>query len=348
MSKLKLTIVALASACVLALTSCAPVAAPQNRAVVVVSGGGAVSPFTTPTAACKTGLAAGNTDTAIREYLLSQGKKVYTSPASDDWGVVVEPKADSFGAFGNCPEVLPEFLTVMSSGDINASGERLARFVTYLHDKYGVTDVDFVGHSNGGLYSRAAIRILSQLNAPVKVRSLTMLGTPNEGAFPTSYAAGEISLDECKGDPFCVKFLTVWKQYAGAADKGLNAEDTWKFTDGTDGTNGWNAAQAGYLDKIPVTLIGGSQWTMPSGNPKLWPFDGITPVYSALAQGVSDKVIPHRTCWSAPLTHSIFVSDFAGLGWQTAMTWNTESLKRINQAIDESDTALTAPNRQGC
>lgn len=346
--KIKLAIASAVTVMALALAGCAPTTPPTNRAVVVMSGGGAVSPFTTPTAACASGLAAGNTDTAIREYLLSQGKKVYTAPAMDDWGVVVEPKADSFGAFGNCPEVLPEYLTVMSAGDINASGERLARFVTYLHDKYGVTDVDFVGHSNGGLYSRAAIRIMSQLNSPVKVRSLTMLGTPNNGAFPTAYAAGEVAIEDCKGDPFCVKFLTVWKQYAGAVDKGLNAEDTWKFMDGTDGTNGWNAAQAGYLDKIPVTLIGGSQWTMPGGNPKLWPFDGITPVYSAWAQGVSDKVIPHRACWSAPLTHSIFVSDFAGLGWQTAMTWNTDALKRVNQAIEEADKAMAQPNKQGC
>lgn len=346
--KIKLTIASVITVVALALAGCAPTTPPTNRAVVVMSGGGAVSPFTTPTAACAKGLAAGNTDTAIREYLLSQGKKVYTAPAMDDWGVVVEPKADSFGAFGNCPEVLPEYLTVMSAGDINASGERLARFVGYLHDKYGVTDVDFVGHSNGGLYSRAAIRIMSQLKSPVTVRSLTMLGTPNDGAFPTAYAAGEVGIDECKGDPFCVKFLTVWKQYAGATDKGLNAEDTWKFMDGTTGTNGWNAAQAGYLDKIPVTLIGGSQWNVTGGNPKLWPFDGITPVYSAWAQGVSDNVIPHRACWSAPLTHSIFVSDFAGLGWQTAMTWNTDALKRVNQAIDEADTAMTAPNRQGC
>lgn len=346
--KRKLGVFGAIATAALLLAGCAPGAKSENRAVVVVSGGGAVSPFTTPTAACTTGLAAGNTDTALREYLLSQGKKVYTAPAMDDWGVVVEPKSDSFGAFGNCPEVLPEQLTIMSTGDINASGERLARFVTYLHDKYGVTDVDFVGHSNGGLYSRAAIRILGQIKAPVKVRSLTMLGTPNEGAFPTAYAAGEVALEECKGDPFCVKFLTVWKQYAGASDKGLNAEDTWKFLDGTGAAGGWNAAQAGYLDNVPVTLIGGSQWTMTGGNPKLWPFDGITPVYSALAQGVSDKVIPHRSCWSAPLTHSIFVSDFAGLGWQTAMTWNTDALKRVNQAIDEADSSLAQPNNRGC
>ena len=345
MKKLFLTAIALTS---LVLTGCAPAAAPaekENRAVVIMSGGGATSPFTTPTQACKTGLAAGNTDTALRESLLKAGKQVYTAPAMGDWGTVVEPAADSFGAFGDCPEVLPEYLTVMSSGDINASGERLARFVMYLHDTYGVTDVDFVGHSNGGLFSRAAIRLIKQLELPITVRSLTMLGTPNDGAFPTEYAAGEVELSECLGDAFCEKFLTVWKSYAGQVDKGLNGEDTTHYLDGDDG---WNQAQEGFLDGIPVMLIGGSQWSNPAGNPELWPFDGITPVYSAFAQGISDKVIPHRTCWSAPLTHSIFVSDFAELDWQTAMTWNTESLAQVNKAIDSADEALSQPNRQGC
>lgn len=317
----------------------------ENRAVVIMSGGGATSPFTTPTKACKTGLAAGNSDTALREYLLEQGKQVYTAPASADWGVVAEPPADSFGAFGDCPEVLPEYMTVMSSGDVNASGERLTRFIMYLHETYGVTDVDFVGHSNGGLYSRVAIKLIKQLELPVTVRSLTMLGTPNDGAFPTAYAAGEVELSDCVGDAFCEKFLTAWKDYAGQVDKGLNAEDTIRYVDG-DG--GWNKAQEGYLDGIPVMLIGGSYWSNPAGKPELWPFDGITPVYSAFAEGVSDEVIPHRTCWSAPLTHSIFVSDFAELDWQTAMTWNTESLVQVNKAIDRADIALSEPNRQGC
>ncbi len=57
--------------------------APQapGHAVVIVSGGDAVSPFTTPQQACASGLAAGNTDTALRQHLLDAGYVVYTSPA---------------------------------------------------------------------------------------------------------------------------------------------------------------------------------------------------------------------------------------------------------------------------
>jgi triacylglycerol lipase len=61
---------------------------PEGHAVVVVSGGDATSPFTTPEQACATGLAAGNTDTAIREFLLKQGYTVYTSPAMAGRGPV--------------------------------------------------------------------------------------------------------------------------------------------------------------------------------------------------------------------------------------------------------------------
>ena len=104
----------------LALVGCSTEEPPTNRAVVIVSGGGAVSPFTTPTEACEYGLAAGNSDTALREYLLEQGKQVYTAPAMLTWGEVVEPEPDSFGAFGDCPNPLPEQLNIMSAGDITA------------------------------------------------------------------------------------------------------------------------------------------------------------------------------------------------------------------------------------
>ena len=117
-----------------------------------MSGGGAVSPFTTPEQACsseKGFLAAGNSDTALREYLLAEGKQVYTAPAMVPWGTVAEPDAKSFGPFKDCPITLPESMTIMSGGDIDASGEKLARFINYLNTEFGVTDLDLVGHSNG-------------------------------------------------------------------------------------------------------------------------------------------------------------------------------------------------------
>ena len=43
-----------------------------------------------PDQACATGLAAGNSDTAIREYLLGKGYTAYTSPAMNGRGQVVD------------------------------------------------------------------------------------------------------------------------------------------------------------------------------------------------------------------------------------------------------------------
>ena len=317
-----------------------------HRAVVIVSGGGAISPFTTPDQACSEEegfLAAGNTNTALRHFLLGESKRVYTAPAMVPWGPVAEPDPTSFGPFKDCPIVLPESMTIMSAGDIDASGEKLARFLGYLHTDHAVTDVDLVGHSNGGLYSRAAIRILRQTDAPVTVRSLTMIGTPNNGSVPGSYTWGEFTKADCMGNAFCEKFNDAWLSYAAQLDLGLNREDTFKYLDGSPG---WNSAQAGYLEGIPVTLLAGTYFTADGGDPRMWPYDGITSRYSAWAEGVGDEVIPHRTLWEAPLTHSIFVSNAAEAPWDTALTWNVDALARVNQAIEESDTALERPTRQ--
>ena len=321
-----------------------------------MSGGGAVSPFTTPTQACSSDdgfLEAGNTDTALRVSLLAAGKQVYTAPAMVPGGPVSDPDPTSFGPFKDCPVVLPESMTVMSAGDVDAAGEKLARFVNYLHDTYGVTDVDFVGHSNGGLFSRAATRILKQTSAPITVRSISMLGTPNDGSVPGSYTWGEYEKADCLGVVFCEKFNENWLEYAAQGDLGLNRENTFKYL---DGPLGWNEAQVGYLDGIPVTLLAGAAFTADGGKPTMWPYDGITSRYSAWASGVSDAVIPWRTCWVAPLTHSTFVTDAynqlsqakPAWDWQTALTWNADALARVNRAIDESDTALQRPTRQGC
>ena len=173
----------------------------STSAVVVVSGGDATSPFTTPDQACATGLAAGNTDTALREYLLDKGLTVYTSPAMAGRGQVVDQTG--FGAFGVCPVTLPENMTVNSTGSIDTAGEHLARFLTWLHTDKGVNEVDLVGHSMGGLYSRAAIRVLASTDAPVRIRSLTTLGTPWQGSYLSDYANGLLPLSDCLGDEFC-------------------------------------------------------------------------------------------------------------------------------------------------
>ena len=85
---------------------------------------------------------------------------------------------------------------------------------------------------------------------------------------------------------------------------------------------GWNDRQAGVLDEIPVTLIGGDHFTLDEGVPEVWPNDGLVALGSALAAGVSSAVLPSATRLTFPNVHSIFFADQFGLPWDQALTWN--------------------------
>ncbi|PRC43661.1 hypothetical protein C6A85_000000104195 [Mycobacterium sp. ITM-2017-0098] len=319
---------------------------PDGRAVVIVSGGDATSPFATPEAACASGLAAGNTDTGLRQYLLDRGYTVFTSPALAGRGPVVDQ--GGFGAFGDCPITLPENMTVNSTGSIDTAGEHLARFFTYLHDHYDVTDIDVVGHSMGGLYSRAAFRVLQSLGSPIRIRSLTTLGTPWQGSYLSDYANGITPKSDCLGDRFCETAMDGMHAEVQRLMAGSGREVNQAFLMGPDG---WNEYQAGVLDRIPVVLIGGNRFSAPAGtaaNPSVWPNDGIVATWSALATDISDRVLPHRQCFTFEDTHSIYVSNEAGLPWETGLTWDPRVLDVVRAAIDGADGALATPNRQGC
>lgn len=310
-------------------------AAPDGRAVVIVSGGAAVSPFTTPESACRSGLAAGNTDTALRAHLLERGHTVYTSPAMAGRGPVVDQ--DGFGAFGDCPITLPDVMTVDSTASIDLAGERLARFLNHLHDEYGVREIDVVGHSLGGLYSRAAFRVLQHTGSPLRIRSLTTLGTPWEGSFLSDYANDIIPMSDCGGDAFCEANMADMKAEVTQRMTGSGREVNQRYLMGPDG---WNEFQAGVLDDIPVVLIAGDRFTRPDPvNPMVWPNDGLVASHSALATDISDRVLPHRRTYVFDDTHSIFVSDLAGLPWEAALTWDPRVLEVVQSVVESERPA---------
>lgn len=302
--------------------------APESRAVVIVSGGDAISPFTTPEKACTIGLAAGNTDTAIREYLLARGYRVFTSPAMNARGPVVE-QLTGFGPFGGMPFELSDLLTVNSTGDLDLAGEHLARFLTFLNTDYGVETLDIVAHSMGGLFSRAAIRVLQGTGSPIRIRSLTTIGTPWNGSIVGDYAIGDVDLTAAAGHPLQELIMQEFKKRAATLPAGAAQQVTTRYL---TGETGWNAFQAGVLDDIPVTLIGGSIFEAP-GAEQYWPNDGLVSVWSATAVGVPDAVLPHRRTLTFARTHSIFISDGAHLAEQTALTWDPEILAVIENAI---------------
>lgn len=320
----------------------APAAA--RRAVVIVSGGAATSPFTTPEAACASGLAAGNTDTALREYLLGQGHTVYTAPAMAGRGPVTDQTG--FGPFGDCPVTLPENMTVDSTGSIDTAGEHLARFLSYLQTTHGMNEVDVVAHSMGGLYSRSAIRLLRSLDSPVRIRSLTTLGTPWQGSYLSDYTNGAMPLGECLGDTFCERYMDGFKAEALRLVSGSGREVSQAYLMGPEG---WNEHQVGVLDGIPVTLIAGDAFTRPGAtNPAVWPNDGLVSVRSALAGDIGDHVLPHRRCATFDDTHSIYVSSMTEFPQERALTWDPRVFEVINAALAKAPSALDQPTRQGC
>jgi len=303
----------------------------DKTAVVIVSGGDAVSPFTTPTEACATGLAAGNTDTALREFLLARGHAVYTSPAMNARGPVVEQ--DGFGAFGGMPLSLPDIMTVNSTGDVDLAGEHLARFLGFIHEKYGVSSIHIVAHSMGGLFSRSAIRVLQETGSPLRVLSLTTLGTPWNGALVGDFVIGDVTLADAASDPFTERVLTEFQARAATIPVGAAQQVTGRYL---SGPGGWNAFQAGVLDDIPVTLIGGSYFSG-TGASRYWPHDGLVSLSSAHATDVPAAVLPHRTTLAVDRTHSIFISDAIGAQWSTAMTWDPEVLETVHGAIARAE-----------
>ena len=324
-------------AAALALLAPAAAAEPSSRAVVIVSGGAAISPFTTPDAACRTGYAAGSTDSYLRRFLLRRGYRVFTSPAMLGRGRVAE-QPGAGGPFGRCPDALPAFMTVNSAGDIELAGVHLSNFVRHLHDAYGITSVDFVAHSMGGLYSRAAIAYLRETGAPVRVNTLTTLGTPWDGAIFANPTDPNDPTTSCDGFAICLGLLDTF----AAAAPVVIVEDSAK------NMAVMNRYYAGALRGIPVTVIAGNRFQKDGGRASVWPNDGIVQVDSALAVSAG-RAISHRRCHLFPGgTHSLYISKEAGLGFRTAITWTPQVATWVANAIAAGATALERPNDMGC
>lgn len=337
----------LALAAALLLAGCSHTgtqAPPPTRAVVLVSGLASTAPYTTPDSSCAIGLPAGTDHTALREHLLSTGHLVFTAPAMAGPGQVHD--TTGYGAFAACPAPLPAAMTVDSTGSIDLAGEHLARFIDWLHTEKHIDEVDLVGHSMGGLFSRAAIRALRAERSPVRVRSLTTIGTPWQGSYLADFVGGAVPLSACLGDRFCESQMKGYARDIAAVHVSGSARELEQSY--LTGATGWNSYQAGALDDIPVTLIGGNRFDRAGGDPAVWPNDGVVELRSALARDVEDTVLPHRRCRVVDDTHSDYVSMMTNSARDTALTWDPRVLDAVAEAIDGATAALGGVNRQGC
>jgi len=291
-----------------------------------VSGGAAVTPFTSPDEAAAHGLAAGNTMTALREHLLGAGSTVFTAPARVGPGEVTEDT--DWQGFSRVSHVLPTELTINAVGRIDDAGGALARFLGWLEREHGVAQVDLVAHSMGGLFSRSAIRVLR--GAAPAVRRLVTLGTPWAGSLLGDHLDGSVSLEDARGDEATRTILERSKQFAGEHSQGAAAEVGARFL---TGPQGWNDAQAGVLDGIPVTAIAGTWFAAASEPEQLWPHDGLVARRSALAVPVGGNVLPLRSTAEFDDVHSIFFADAYGLPWERALTWDPAVFAAVDAAL---------------
>ncbi|KEP74854.1 alpha/beta hydrolase [Microbacterium sp. SUBG005] len=295
-------------------------------AVVLVSGGAAVTPFTDPERAAATGLAAGNTMTAVRAHLLGRGIRTFTAPARIGAGEVREDAG--WQGFDDVPVVLPAEVTINAVGRVDDAGVALAAFLRWLSAERGLESIDLVGHSMGGLFSRAAIRELG--GGGPHVERLVTLGTPWDGSVLGDLLDDEITEDDAHGDPATLQIFAEARPYADANSQGAAAEVSRRFL------RGWNDEQAGVLDGIPVTAIGAGFFAAADEPRQLWPHDGLVSLASGRADEVPATVLPIVERHSFPdHVHSIFFAEGFGLPWERALTWDPAVFAVVDAALGD-------------
>lgn len=89
----------------------------------------------------------------------------------------------------------------------------LLHFLEYLHTNYGITDVVLVGHSNGGMWSCAAIKVLNAINLPIRVRSLVTISTPRMGSIPPRFFARATDISACSDIDFAKHPSSIWRPW---------------------------------------------------------------------------------------------------------------------------------------
>jgi triacylglycerol lipase len=246
-------------------------------AVVLISGFDTTTPFTTPAASCAA--VAGPTwgaSTGPAASLRAAGEAVFTAPVATG-GLPGQPCTGPGGA------VPPPQDVIDSNGDVNANGAALMGFLQFLATRYGVTSVSLVGHSDGGLWSRAAITQLRAANAGPIVQSLTTLGTPHTGSFGADLAElvvnGRCQASNPTEQAVCRAVLSIIKRLLNGLGPTTIRQLSSSFL------AGWNAKQT---IGCPVAVGAGTFVSVPYIRfllPRYYnPSDGIVGQASALGQ----------------------------------------------------------------
>ena len=299
----------------------------MTRVVVLIPGGGGNSPFTTPDRDCATGLAAGGQLTALRASVLDAGFPAYTCPARVGGGVM---EADpGWGGFADGPPSLPADLTINSVAPIPESGEHLARFISYLAAESGVTEVDLIGYSLGGVIGRDAAGRLQQAGSPVRVHSLISVGTPWLGSFVLRYDSASLPLPQPVID-FVASFI-------GEVDSTVSSVPR----DRTRLKPVWAEGYDHVLDGLSLTRVAGTYFpesAIQDGDERgrLDANDGFCTKVSALALNADPVALPTAACFEVAALHSNYLADLIGVPWDRGVNWHPDTCAIVVEALRRS------------
>ena len=184
--------------------------------------------------------------------LSTLGFNVYTAPVANGG----DPVPASCLGGQNTPDIPSGGSTVIdSNGELTANQGALVAFLTFLHQAYGIAHVALVGHSDGGLWSRAAITQLRDDGSPVTIDSLTTIGTPHTGSFGADLAVAigsdGGSCSDLSGIEYAVCVASYQAVQAIFADLGKDAVE--ELSSGWLGQ--WNPTTS---IGCPVTTLGGN------------------------------------------------------------------------------------------
>ncbi len=265
----------------------------SGRAVVVIEGGGAPHPFTTPFAACKEGR-----DTYIQR-MIDAGLPVFTAPGFTNLNKSTTGKT-------GCPPQPPIEVQWNTSAYPTQAGQSVLGFLGYLHETYGYRTFDLVGWSFGGVVARATVAALKKpfpleimapgfsyaqiaVNSAVSIPSIITMNSPHLGS-----PAYDIASDPTK---YLFPVTRDWgRKFANNSkalipfvqDANAGAIQVLKTSSHAEASaESWDAQQVGVLEGVSLTLIAGDYCG------RRCPFsvrdktdylrtDGTVPVYSQL------------------------------------------------------------------
>ncbi|MGK2932503.1 MAG: hypothetical protein ACSLFD_07015 [Solirubrobacterales bacterium] len=303
----------LAIATLLAMTAPNPAEAASTYpdAVLLVSGFQTETAFTSPSPTCagRMGSTFGIMN-GIGPALRAAGYDVFTAPETKIGDKVPTPCT----AEGD--PVPASNMVIQTNGETVANGAALARYIGFLQDEYGVTDLHLVGHSDGGLWSRSAITQNSAYSG-LTVQSLTTLGTPHTGSYLADLAM-ELNNGQCDfSNPVEQDICDVVVPLADLIVAELGPTATAELSNDYLAT--FNPQQQ--IGNCPVSTIGGDHVSF--GIPFFsyyTPSDGLVGIASALAKSARDfngSTIPapnfpdHRQAGVYDVVHGASMSIFS-------------------------------------